>query len=201
VCANTGHQVTGTANHVGSFLTGANQFGNGDHNLWGANGAQWNVRASAPTTAGDWLYTGNNPCLALGDDWRVPSRWEMNDLHNGTGEGNTIDSWGPGATHGNFAIARTYWEWFPGQNSNEIAGAAIVTNTAGNTAATIILPAAGVRVPGGGFGNFGTHGYFWSSTWGQTYPIGMAWNIVFNSTAVNMDAPWQAHGHSIRCVQ
>ena len=76
---NTGRQVTGTANHIGSFIVAPlpeprvnNQWGDANHNLWGANGAQWNVRASAPTSAADWTYTNNNPCLALGDGWRVP---------------------------------------------------------------------------------------------------------------------------------
>ena len=78
------------------------------------------------------------------------------------------------------------------------------TNIADGIAATVILPAAGVRHNSNGSRQmFGQAGYFWTSTWAQTYPFGTAWSTDFRSTSVRAgaDAHWQAFGFSIRCVQ
>ena len=200
----TQHQATSAA-HINRFITGFADWGTGNHNKWGRQGNQaTSQRSYAPNAANEfeWTYPEYNPCPA---GWRVPSRWEWNDLHNGTGVGDVITGiTGTAAAWTDFSTARTNWQWFTPQHSNQIAGAAIITNTAGNNAATIILPAAGIRdfSDGGTLNLFGFIGYYWSSTWSWGAPA-PAHNLTFSGGAVwaGAGAYNRAYGFSVRCVQ
>jgi len=144
----------------------------------------------------DW--TDNNPCP---DGWRVPSRFDLGDMHNSKGTETGSCSFGSEISCG---LISTTWRWRPMNEEAQAFGGMLITNH--NNGAVIFLPAAGYRA--GSTGAFGTsvargglRGNYWTSS--AIDDDMQAFDFHFNAQGIVIGAGGQerANGFSIRCVR
>jgi uncharacterized protein (TIGR02145 family) len=176
---------SGTANGDYDWYYDSSNGGHGD-GLWGT--ASGNSRTHTV-----WDYPDNNPCPS---GWHVPSRWNFWDLYKGDGSGTLI-------TSGNYnGTTNNNWVW-RGASTNA-AGGAIITNT--STGAKVYLSAAGERnYTIGELTIIGSHGRYWSSTYGRNYSYVTAYTssyLGFDSDNVyaGFYIDSRGYGRSVRCV-
>ena len=208
----TGTTHTQTGNHWGAGATAATQAGRP-------------TRANTPLTIAGWVLQDNNPCRALGDNWRVPSHFDWVDIRlpGGTG-GDAATGGGAGHTgtnhdpaNVNFPVEDNNNRWYWYRREAGSVGGMIVTNL--NTGATVFLPAAGARrghladatihslSPPTAL-DFGQGGFYWTSTQNSTRA---ALHLTFGPNQLWLPRPpnnaagadrtrYRAHGLSVRCV-
>jgi len=110
----------------------------------------------------------------LGNNWRMPTKEEMEEL-----------------------ISNCKREWTTDYNGTGVAGSIFTSKKAGFTDKSIFLPAAG---SGGRDGLYfaGSTGYYWSST---VATLNNSWYLVFYSSAnVEMEMNLRSNGQPIRPV-
>ena len=155
-----------------------------------------------PTRSWTPRARNNNPCPP---GWRVPSRFEWFDMHNGDGTdiSNTYTGWDFVGEHsGNKWIRRDV------QPYTNAYGGAVVTNRYGKS---VFLPATGVRGSiSGALSDGGTAGGFWTSS---NQPVGNRAALVNRMNNAGILFFWpetiqsratsspRSTGRSVRCVK
>ena len=115
----------------------------------------------------------------MGDDWRMPTKDEIQELLNGTTN-----------------------EWVTNHNGTGVNGYKFTSKTNGNS---IFFPAAGFCYDDPWYDGLvcdgvGTNGYIWSSSLNTSDPNG-AWNLNFNLYNCDMDGSWRCTGQPVRGVR
>ena len=108
----------------------------------------------------------------MGDDWRMPSQSDFNELLNDTTN-----------------------EWVEDYNGTGVSGRKFTSKTNGNS---IFIPAAGFRTKGS-FSYVGDQGNVWSSSLLTSY-TGDAWTLSFDSDGCGISALDRYYGLSVRGV-
>ena len=110
----------------------------------------------------------------MGDDWRMPTKAEFDELLSGTTN-----------------------EWFADYNGTGIKGRKFTSRT--DTSKYIFIPAAG-NCYDGSVSNVGTRGDVWSSSLDTSGP-GNAWSLRFSSGSCGMNTYSRYFGRSVRGVR
>ena len=110
----------------------------------------------------------------MGDDWRMPTEFEIQELFDNT------DS-----------------EWVEDFNGTGVNGRKFTSKT--DTSKYIFIPAAG-SCHNGSVYNVGYYGYVWSSSLGISYTAD-AWYLYFNSGSCYMSYCSRCYGRSVRGVR
>lgn len=107
--------------------------------------------------------------IRLGGSWRMPTKTEFEELYN-----NTKVTW---------------------TKINGVAGCKFTNKT--DASKYIFMPAAGGYYKGSSLGNWGSHGYYWSST---LYDSSLAYYLYFYGSSPGMVTTSRGSGKSVRAV-
>ena len=107
----------------------------------------------------------------LGGNWRMPTKTEFEELINNT--------------------TRT---WTSNYNGTGVKGYIVTSKTNGKS---IFFPAAGYFRGSSSVSDFGSGGYYWSSTW---YSSSNAYHLYFDSSSFNTGSSSRYYGYSVRGV-
>ena len=168
----------------------------GDHFMWGSttpNTADECTWTKAPFNDGSSKFNSTyfnsvkgtvcpNDVLAkeydaaaqiMGDDWKMPTKAEFDELLSGTTN-----------------------EWIADYKGTGVSGRKFTSKTNGNS---IFIPAAG-NCSNGSVNHVGSGGYVWSSSLYASYPY-YAWGLYFNSDDCRTDSEYRYRGWSVRGVR
>jgi uncharacterized protein (TIGR02145 family) len=146
---------------------------NGGANDWRQYDETEENSALVPANEWTWGNPNNNPCLELGDGWRVPTQAEWAQI-----------------------ASNNTWVW---QNGGVDGTSGYLLKPGGATKPTsLFLPANGYRQRGlGNSTTVGSYGAYWSNTTTSTNAYVMYFNNV-SITAVNIGN--RSFGDAVRCV-